>query len=219
MTEQVYRKMSTDFILHKFDGDVGSIEAMVTTYRNTDVVKDVMAPGVLDKYISQFNKTEDNRLPMLFQHSLTNIIGEWTKFEGTEDGVKGYGNIYTETTVGSDVRSLIQRGMVGAVSIGFVANDYEKMDNGGLLFKEIELREVSAVSSPANPKALITSAKNADGTVDMRKLEKALRDAGLTRKESREFIYHGKDALRDAIVAETERLQFLVNLKHNLRSI
>lgn len=210
--DEIVVKMSTDLEINKFDGDEGKLVAYVTTFNNADSVGDVMAPGSLDKFVKQFNE-QDKQLPMLWQHDKNELIGQWTKFEINSRGVKGYGEIFTDVTRGNDVRNLIKRGAVGSVSIGFRSKNYEELENGARLFKEIHLVETSVVVNPANPRAKIVSAKNEDGTINIRNLEKALREAGLSRTESQLVISGKAKELRDALSVKSkkEHLLSLIN--------
>ena len=100
--------------------------------------------------------------------------------------------------------------------LGFKATDYEQNDKGGFNFKQIELFEVSLVSRPANPKAEILSAKNEDGKIDLRKLERCLRDAGLSRKESMTLISKGKEGLSELVNQDLKNDMFINNLSQLL---
>ena len=119
------------------------------------------------------------------------------------DLVIGKGEIFPDVSRGSDAISLIRRGMIGATSIGFRGKEYEGNKKGGYDFKEIELVEVSLVKSPANPKAQITAAKNDDGSINIRNLEKALREAGLSRNEVQLVLSGKARELRDALRVKT----------------
>ena len=210
--ELITKSSETPLEIHKFDGDEGKLVAYVTTFNNSDVVGDIMAPGSLDKFVKEFNETE-KQLPMLWQHDKNELIGEWTKFEINSRGVKGYGEIFTDVTRGNDVRNLIRRGAVGSVSVGFRSKNYEQLDNGGRLFKEIELVETSVVVNPANPKARIVSAKNEDASINIRNLEKALREAGLSRTESQLVLTGKARELRDALRKEAVKKELIAKLK------
>lgn len=194
MNEIVTKSSDIPLEFHKFDGDEGKLVAYVTTFNNTDSVGDVIAPGALDKFVKRFNE-EEKQLPMLWNHDKNELIGEWTKFEINTRGVKGFGEIFTDVTRGNDVRNLIRRGSVGSVSIGFRSGDYESREEGGRVFKEIELVETSVVLNPANPKAKIVSAKNDDGQIDIRKLEEILRDVDLTQRERKLLLAEGVKGL------------------------
>lgn len=196
---KIYTKSSDGFQVNKFDVQKGEIEAVVTSFKNLDVVNDRIIPGALDKFFKGFG----GKLQMLYQHDKNEIIGEWTKFEIKGDLVIGTGEIYPEVQRGRDTMALISRGMIGSTSIGFKATDFEMNDDGGMDFKEIELVEVSMVQRPANPKANLLNAKDEDGSINVRNLEKLLREAGLSRKQSRELINGGACALREALQKES----------------
>jgi HK97 family phage prohead protease len=53
-----------------------------------------------------------------------------------------------------DVKRLYDEEFLNAVSVGFRPLKWQYLDNGGVLFQEAELLEVSAVPIPANPDAL-----------------------------------------------------------------
>lgn len=56
----------------------------------------------------------------------------------------------------------IKSGLVRAVSIGFRPLKYAYLDEGGIEFQEIEIFELSTVSVPANPGAVINQVKSID---------------------------------------------------------
>ena len=210
-------KMSTDLEINKFDGEVGKLCAYISTFGNADKVGDVMSPGAFDKFIEKFSKQEGSRLPMLWQHDKNELIGEWTKFEVNSRGVKGYGEIFTDVSRGNDVRNLIKRGAVGSVSIGFTSKNYENLENGGRLFKEVDLVETSVVISPANSRARIVSAKLDDGKIDTRKIESILREAGLSKNESKALLAKGQAGLREVDSLEQTKLNAVTNLSKLLK--
>ena len=137
----------------------------MTSFGNLDSVNDRILRGALDNYLE---KGFGGKLPMLKNHDKNLIIGEWNKLYIEDDLVIAQGQIYPDVTAGSDVMALINRGMIGATSIGFRSRDFERNEEGGFDFKEIDLMEISMVRSPANPKAQILSAKSEDGKVDIR---------------------------------------------------
>ena len=202
----------------RFDGEEGIIEAYITSFGNTDKVGDVMDPAAFDKTVEDL---QGKQLPMLLQHSQVDIVGSWTKFAVNARGVKATGQIFTETSGGSDALALVRRGLIGSTSVGFRSKQYEPIqdDDGnvrGRLFKEVELVETSLVINPANPKANIVSVKREDGTIDVKLLEKTLREAGLTRKQAREFVHAGGTDLRDAVKSQLKRDLVLSKLRQEL---
>lgn len=194
-------EIKSAFELKQYNDEEGCIKAYVTTYGNSDRVGDVIEQGALDNFIANFN----GKLPMLLNHNSSQLpIGEWTEFSSDSTGVLGTGLIYTDTQLGRDTRTVIRRGLYDSVSIGFRVLDFEPID-GGRLFKQIELIEVSIVQRPANPQAVITDIKRHDGSVDVKLLEKSLRDVGLSRKEAKVASYSIDKNLRDAGVETTKQ--------------
>lgn len=179
----------------KADAPPGSISAYLTTFGNSDVVDDIMAKGSLDKFIAKFNPSA-KKLPMFYEHDHTSIIGEWTSLKSDEHGVVGEGTLYTETTKGSDVYKLMKRGAVSSVSIGFRSSDFEKNDDGGRTFNEIELVETSVVLNPANDQAQIMSVKSNDGYIETAALKKHLIEGGLTKAECEALFLNGWKGLK-----------------------
>ena len=212
---EIHTKDTDGFQFQKFDVTEGKITAVVTSFKNYDSVNDVIKPGALDEFLKEFS----GGLPMLYQHEKNEIIGQWDKLSIRGDNVIGEGQIYPEVSKGADTMALISRGMIGATSIGFRSTDFEKNDEGGLDFNKIDLVEISMVRSPANPKAQLLSAKDEDGSLNITNLEKALRDAGLSRKEAKTLLSSGASELRDAIKAELDRESFMHKLKSELRGI
>ena len=198
-----------------FDIEEGIIKAYITTFNKADIVGDIIAPGAADKFVEAFNKKSVPSLPMLWEHKYDEIIGQWVSFDVDAIGVLGTGELYKGVSKSDDVRIYIEKGAVGSVSIGFLSQDYETIeDTGGRLFKEIEIFETSIVISPANPQAQIVSVKNDDGRIDIRALEMILRDVGFSNNMAKRFISAGKNTLRDEVVepVETDLRADLINL-------
>jgi HK97 family phage major capsid protein/HK97 family phage prohead protease len=92
----------------------------------------------------------------LFGHSQSTPIGSWEnlRIEGTrllgrlKLAARGTSNRIDE------IISLIEQGVLKAVSVGFKPIETEPLPNGGVRFKKQELLETSVVSVPANPSAL-----------------------------------------------------------------
>ena len=179
----------------KADAPAGTISAYLTTFGNSDVVADIMSKGSLDKFIAKFNPAA-KKLPMFYEHDHTSIIGEWTGLKADEHGVVGEGVLYTETTKGSDVYKLMKRNAVSSVSIGFRSSDFEKNDDGGRTFNEIELVETSVVLNPANDQAQIVSVKSNDGYIETAALKKHLIEGGLTKAECEALFLNGWKGLK-----------------------
>jgi HK97 family phage major capsid protein/HK97 family phage prohead protease len=109
-----------------------------------------------------------NPMPFLWQHDARKPIGT-VKFDPpTKDGITFEAELPVMDEPGTlkdridEAWQSIKLGLVRAVSIGFRAVEYSFMENGGIKFAESEVYELSAVTIPAQPEAVMTSIKNMD---------------------------------------------------------
>lgn len=141
-------------------------------------------------------------LPMYFQHNDESMpVGEWTEFEFTDKGMNGKGRLFTNTSAGKDLYTIMKESpnLVGGVSVGAYADEYcmvdgegnmldigKAADEGYFQITKGGLREVSVVMQPNNLEANISKLEfyQNDGTLDLRVLENALRDAGVSSRNA-----------------------------------
>jgi len=115
--------------------------------------------------IDPMGATFANPLPLLHQHRHDAPIGLVQFSPPTIKGIEFEAHIPTITEAGplkdrvDTAWGEIRHGLVRAVSIGFRAIDYDWKDDGGIEFKKIEIYELSSVTIPALPDAVITEVK------------------------------------------------------------
>ena len=131
----------------------------IATTPSADRVGDIVEPlGV------KFN----NPLPLLWQHQHDKPIGTVKFDKPTKDGITFEAEIPIVEEAGAlrdrieEAWQSIKIGLVRAVSIGFRAMEYAFLDEGGIRFLKTEVYELSAVTIPAQPDAVMTSIKNMD---------------------------------------------------------
>ena len=186
-------------------GGSGQIEATVTTWgarEGADGRKFNYQPEGFAQWADEFSK-EGKPLPMFFQHNdMSMPVGEWTEFEFTDKGMDAKGRLYTNTTAGKDLYTIMKESpaMVGGVSVGAYADEYHMVDEEGNMldvgiaadedgYFQITkggLKEVSIVMNPNNLECNVSKLEcfRADGSLDLKLIEKALRDAKLSRKDA-----------------------------------
>lgn len=109
-----------------------------------------------------------NPMPFLWQHDHQQPIGTVKFDKPTAEGIAFEAEIPTIAEDGKlrdrieEAWQSIKIGLVRCVSIGFRAMEYSFMDDGGIRFVESEVFELSAVTIPAQPEAVMTSIKNMD---------------------------------------------------------
>jgi len=180
---------------------VGMIEATVTTWgarEGADGRKFNYKPEGFAQWADEFAKS-GKPLPMYFQHNdMSMPVGEWQEFSFTDEGMNAKGRLFTNTSAGKDLYTIMKESpaMVGGVSVGAYADEYSMVDAEGMEVGADEdgffqitkggLREVSIVMQPNNLECNISKLEcfRADGSLDLKLIEKALRDAKLSRKDA-----------------------------------
>lgn len=173
-----------------------NIEAVATTFENKDKVGDIIKTGALDEYISDFKAGKTEPLRMLLMHNRSIIIGEWGDIEIKGDEVIIKGNMLIDTQAGKDTMLLIKKRLLSSVSIGFNSSEYTFNDaDYTITFQKITLVETSIVDNPGNENAIVLDTKNYKGEFDLKIIERALRNVGLSNKQAKAFISKGKGGL------------------------
>jgi HK97 family phage prohead protease len=184
----------------------GKIEAVVTTWgprEGADGRKFNYQPEGFADWMEAY-ESSGRPLPMFLNHNDYGMpVGEWSKFEMTEDGMNAQGRLYLNTVGGSDLYQILKESpnMFGGVSVGAYADEYQWVkedgtpmvvgsddpyEDGYFQITKGGLREVSVVMYPNNPNAEIQKleAFNTDGEINPRVLERILREAGVTKKDA-----------------------------------
>lgn len=178
----------------------GKIEARVTTWgarEGADGRKFFYKPEGFSAWAEEFAKA-GRPLPMFVNHESGAMpVGEWTSFEFDEQGMNANGRLFLNTTCGSDLYQIMTESpaMFGGVSVGAYADEYQMVKENGDMCDDMEgyfqitkggLQEVSVVMYPNNPMAEVKKLEffRPDGTADLKVLELALRDAGLSKKDA-----------------------------------
>jgi HK97 family phage prohead protease len=207
---------------------VGAIEATVTTWgarEGADGRKFNYMPEGFAQWADEFSKS-GKPLPMYFQHNdMSMPVGEWQEFTFTDEGMDAKGRLFTNTSAGKDLYTIMKESpaMVGGVSVGAYADEYCMVDSEGNMLDPVTsvgaedgyfqitkggLREVSIVMQPNNLECNISKLEcfRADGSLDLKIIEKALRDAKLSRKDATtaSSIFKQILATRDESEIETE---------------
>lgn len=206
MTKHLTLVCEAKLVTEKAGSETGLIEATVTTWgarEGADGRRFFYKPEGFMEWASNFAK-EGRPLPMFVNHESSNIpVGEWTDFEMTENGMNASGRLYMSTQQGKDLYAIMKESprMFGGVSVGAYAEEYQWVkedgetfpagsddywDEGYFQITKGGLSEVSVVVHPNNPNAEVSKLEYflPDGSADLRVLEQALRDAGLSKSEA-----------------------------------
>ena len=200
MTKNLMMVCEAKLVLEKQGEKTGKIEATVTTWgarEGADGRRFNYQPEGFMQWAEEFSAS-GRPLPMFVNHDADAIpVGEWTAFEFDDTGMKAEGRLYVNTTMGSDLYKVMQESpqMFGGVSVGAYAEEYQMVNADGEPDQSDEayfqitkggLREVSVVMYPNNPQAEVSKLEyfRPDGTADLKVLEQALREVGLSKKDA-----------------------------------
>lgn len=162
-----------------------------------------------------FAKSIAEKIPiMLWQHDSAEPIGVYESIQEDDIGLWIEGRLLLDLEKGREAYILLKNQAIRGLSIGFLPTlwEWENRENRRIrVLKEIDLWEVSLVTFPANPKALVDDVKSIK---TIRDVEDTLRDAGFSRTEAKALIAACKSAQRDADDREEEikAAQKLLNL-------
>ena len=144
---------------------VGVIKGMASTFGNVDLQQDVINFGAFAKTIQTHKARNGRPIRMLLGHDrFAGTIGGFPidKVKEQKQGLKVEGHINLDVQRGQEAFALAKQGVLTDLSIGFMATavDFERRSGKEIrVIKEIDLREISIVDEPANPKATITDVK------------------------------------------------------------
>ena len=178
----------------------GKIEARITSWGPREGMDgrrfNYQPEGFMD-WAKEF-ASSGRPLPMFLNHNAESMpVGEWTTIEMDEEGMSACGRLFLNTTAGSDLYQVMSESpnMFGGVSVGAYADEYQMVNADGepdqsedayFQITKGGLRETSVVMYPNNPKAEVKKLEyfRADGSADLKVLEEALRDAGLSKSDA-----------------------------------
>jgi len=163
-----------------------------------------------------FAETLQKKTPvMLWQHDSAEPIGVYERIREDEIGLWLEGRLLLDIEKGREAHILLKNRAIRGLSIGFLplAWEWETRDNTRVrVLKDIDLWEVSLVTFPANPKAVVDEVKTVRG------LENFLRDAGLSRAEAKAALAAIRaDSQRDAEADEAKKAA--LNLISKMRGV
>jgi hypothetical protein len=171
-----------------------------SSWRLSDDWQDLILPGSLSATLAEHRRV-GSLPPMLYMHERGNVIGAWREMAEDDDGLRVKGQVALSAKAPSDVTfyDLLKMGALTGMSIGFWVTKAELDEKKKIRsIEEVELGELSIVDVPGIASARITDVKTANPIQLKRRIEEALRDAGLSRSEAKAFIADGFEALRDA---------------------
>lgn len=128
------------------------IEGYASLFGVEDLAGDVVRAGAFSRTLAR-TLAGGSGASMLLQHAGGRAAGRWTAIREDGRGLFVRGLVSGETAAGKAALELIHDGRMNGLSIGFIARDWAPRPFRGRDLRQIELREISLVSSPMLPGA------------------------------------------------------------------
>lgn len=179
----------------------GEFMGYASTFGNVDLGGDVVEAGAFRDTIARRGA---GGVAMLWGHDTRQPpIGKWIELREDERGLVARGQLILDVAKARDVHALMREGALKGLSIGYrIPAGGAEMDRRGVRrIKAADVHEISVVTFPMNTRAQVSRVKAAKDltTDDIREMEAALRDAGLSRNDAVKAIAGFKNWLqRDA---------------------
>ena len=149
-----------DFDVRSVNKAEGKITGYLSTFNDVDSYGTYMKKTAFDKFLREF--AEHGYLPALWQHDRTQLIGRWIDLHTDDKGLVGTLQLTLADPQAQIALAHAEDSSIRGFSIGFMIEsddiEYNKeLDAYGL--DNVDLKECSLVTFPANTQAQITSVK------------------------------------------------------------
>lgn len=180
-----------DFALQVKDlSEDGTFTGYGSVNGNVDSYGERVMPGAFARSLAK-HKREGTNVLMLWQHNPNEPIGIWEDLAEDAKGLWGKGRLIMEVQKAREVHALMKANAIGGLSIGYL--EIKATPDGNVRnLEELDLREISPVSFPANRRARIEAVKSErmeefarrlrDGDpMPIKEFEDILREAGVPK--------------------------------------
>ncbi len=142
----------------------GTFEGYASLFNIEDLARDIVVPGAFRETLS---RRGTGGIRMLFQHDPAEPIGIWEQLSEDARGLKVRGRLLLDVRRAREALSLMQAGALEGLSIGFRTEKGVRDARSGVRrLTKIDLWEISVVTFPMQPGALISTVKSGAATDD-----------------------------------------------------
>lgn len=141
--------------------DDGTFSGYCNVFDVKDSYGDVVKKGA---FVSSLNdwQAKGKMPPILWQHDRGQVIGVWTKLYEDDHGLFGEGKLLIDDVAkAKEAYALIKNGAIDGLSIGYRTQKWAWNDDDNVLeLLEIDLKEISIVTFPANTDSTVSQVKH-----------------------------------------------------------
>ena len=213
------------FKAEKVDED-GTFSGYGSVFGNVDSYSEIVAAGAFKSSLKAIKDSGDP-LPVLWQHNPTQPIGGYTELAEDSRGLKAAGFLLKDdVALAREAYALMKARVVKGLSIGYYvrADSYDEK-TGIRTLTEVDLREISVVTFPANEQAQVDNIKmtfqamiKAGQLPGVKEFENFLREVGFSKTQAAFIANNGLSKLHrsESDSAKGELLDMLSNFSLTL---
>ncbi|WP_296220016.1 HK97 family phage prohead protease [uncultured Sphingomonas sp.] len=171
-------------------------------------------PGAFAASIAQ-HRARGSMPAMLLHHDHQRPIGRWTDIEPKADGLHVVGKLARDTRDGAEAYNLVRAGALSGLSIGLgPGSNLKFVDERGegntrvRRYTQADLNEVSLVSVPADPDALVLTVA---GLRSARDIEDMFRQANVSSRKAKAAATAAWRAIDATAEPNTENLKHILS--------
>lgn len=168
-----YQCITQPFFIKELQPD-GIFSGYASVFDVVDNHNDIILKGAFKNTI-QNSRIEGTNIKLLWQHNTQEPVGVFSRITEDEVGLFVEGRLLLDLVKGKEIYSLIKAGAIDGLSIGYNPINFTYDQETAVRYiSEIDLKEISLVTFPANEHAKIISVKNEEVTSDKELLALAL---------------------------------------------
>lgn len=140
--------------------DDGFFSGYASVFDVEDSYGDVVKKGAFLNSINEW-QSKNKMPPVLWQHQRSEVIGVWTKMHEDEKGLYVEGRLLIDDVAkAKEAHALIKAGAIDGLSIGYFVKKWAyDAENSIMELLDIDLKEISIVTFPANEESTVAQVK------------------------------------------------------------
>ena len=191
-------------------------------FGNVDWYNDVILPGAFTASLAKW-RAKNKMPPVLWNHNDSEPIGVYTNIYEDEKGLYVEGKLLIDDVPrAKSTHALLKAGAIDGLSIGYSTKKANQQGNGVRELVEVELGEISIVTTPANEKSTVISVKSKleEGELpSLPEFEKFLRESGFSKSQSVAIASKGLRPLLSESEEEIKEAKSISNALNILKGV
>lgn len=179
--------------------DSGSFAGYASVFGNEDFYGDIVEVGAFGNSIKSLAE-DKKKLPILWQHDPSQPIGVFEELKEDDRGLHVKGRLLVdEVRQAREAYALMKAGAIDGLSIGYRTNKADlDLDTGIRRLLDVDLKEASIVTFPANEESRIEAVKQkleGGELPTLSEFEKFLRESGFSKSQATAIASKGLRSL------------------------